>query len=196
MEIAGVELSDLELSEIGSWPLLIRQLIWVGCFVATLGMGYVYVLQDQWNTLTNAIETDKKSRGDFKKNHEQVSNLDTYRTQMKEIRQKFNTFKNQLPQIYRSEELLEELSQKATANRLEFVTIKPQPEQNKGFYIEYPIDLTLSGGNYHQLGEFVSDVSNMARIVTLHDFSIKMDKSLTMNVNAKTYTYTGEDKKT
>jgi type IV pilus assembly protein PilO len=196
MEIAGVELADLELSEIGSWPLLIRQLIWVGCFLATLGMGYVYVLQDQWNTLTNAIETDKKSRSDFKKNHEQVSNLDTYRAQMKEIRQKFNTFKNQLPQLYRSEELLEELSQKATANRLEFVTIKPQPEQNKGFYIEYPIDLTLSGGNYHQLGEFVSDVSNMARIVTLHDFSIKMDKSLTMNVNAKTHTYTGEDKKT
>ncbi|MEE4244833.1 MAG: type 4a pilus biogenesis protein PilO, partial [Kangiellaceae bacterium] len=54
-------------------------------------------------------------------------------------------------------------------------------------------------GGYHQLAEFVSRVSNMPRIVTLHDFTIEMtnknlfgsdiEKQLEMKVLAKTYRY-------
>jgi type IV pilus assembly protein PilO len=50
-------------------------------------------------------------------------------------------------------------------------------------------------GGYHDLGAFVSDVADLSRIVTLHDFTIKpvgggeVGRLLRMEITAKTYRY-------
>ena len=44
----------------------------------------------------------------------------------------------------------------------------------KDFYAELPIKISLTG-SYHQLGEFVSGIAALPRIVTLHDIEIKPD---------------------
>ena len=47
-------------------------------------------------------------------------------------------------------------------------------------------------GSYHNLGAFVSGVSALPRIVTLHDFNIKpvgQTGDLQMQIQAKTYRY-------
>ena len=61
------------------------------------------------------------------------------------------------------------------------------------FYIELPINIKVVG-SYHDLATFVSGVSSLPRIVTLHDFEIKPDKTdatskLRMSIVAKTYRY-------
>ena len=65
------------------------------------------------------------------------------------------------------------------------------------FYIEKPIEIVVTGG-YHDLGKFVSDVADLARIVTLHDFVItpvgaaggpNPGSLLKMTITAKTYRY-------
>ena len=55
---------------------------------------------------------------------------------------------------------------------------------------ELPISIKVSGG-YHELGGFASDVSNLARIVTLNNMNIQVDKSgqLSMEAVAKTFRY-------
>ena len=58
---------------------------------------------------------------------------------------------------------------------------------------EKPISIRLKG-NYHQLGDFVSGIASLPRIVTLHDIEIKPsttadDSDLMLNVTAKTYRY-------
>jgi type IV pilus assembly protein PilO len=68
-----------------------------------------------------------------------------------------------------------------------------QPEVAQQFYIELPINIKVIGG-YHDLATFVSGVSSLPRIVTLHDFEIKPEKDdstskLQMNIVAKTYRY-------
>jgi type IV pilus assembly protein PilO len=43
-------------------------------------------------------------------------------------------------------------------------------------------------GNYHEFGEFVSQVAALPRIVTLHDMKIEQDKNeLKLELQAKTY---------
>ena len=69
------------------------------------------------------------------------------------------------------------------------------------FYIEKPIQIVVSG-DYHSLGSFVSDVADLSRIVTLHDFAITRKArrngggssggQLTMEILAKTYRYNDE----
>ena len=67
----------------------------------------------------------------------------------------------------------------------------------KDFYAELPIKIRLTG-SYHQLGEFVSGIAALPRIVTLHDIDIKPDSKdaydqLSLELTAKTYRYLDED---
>ena len=72
---------------------------------------------------------------------------------------------------------------------------------NHEFYIEKPIAIIVSG-SYHGLGAFVSDVADLSRIVTLHDFTIRPigraagsdtpGSILTMSILARTYRYNDE----
>ena len=97
--------------------------------------------------------------------------------------------------------LLEDISQQALAAGLEFESIKPDDPVDKGFYFEQPIKLVLTG-KYNGFGNFVTGLSKLARIVTLHDFSIKKkpgasskeNVQLIMEVYAKTYWYVAKEK--
>ena len=68
-----------------------------------------------------------------------------------------------------------------------------QPVSYTHLYIELPIQISVVGG-YHDLATFVSGVSSLPRIVTLHDFEIKpvapgSTSKLRMSILAKTYRY-------
>ena len=70
-------------------------------------------------------------------------------------------------------------------------------EIQKDFYAEQPIKIRLTG-SYHELGNFVSGIAALPRIVTLHDISITpVDDDtfdeLTLDVTAKTYRYLDEE---
>ncbi|MCW8883858.1 MAG: type 4a pilus biogenesis protein PilO, partial [Motiliproteus sp.] len=72
-----------------------------------------------------------------------------------------------------------------------FDNISLAPEKKVQFYIELPINIKVKG-SYHQLGEFVSGVAALPRIVTLHDFGITpvtTEGDLSMNISARTYRY-------
>jgi type IV pilus assembly protein PilO len=63
----------------------------------------------------------------------------------------------------------------------------------KDFYAELPIKIKLTG-SYHQMGEFVSGIAALPRIVTLHEMTIKTDNKdaydqLSFELTAKTFRY-------
>ena len=61
----------------------------------------------------------------------------------------------------------------------------------KEFYAELPISIKL-GGAYHDLGAFASDISNLARIVTLNNVNLQANEKsgqLTLEAVAKTFRY-------
>ena len=92
--------------------------------------------------------------------------------------------------------MIEDISKVGVSNGLVFNKIDLLPEQVLEYYIEKPIRIEVVGG-YHSLGAFVSDVADLSRIVTLHDFQIKPQGGgrteggtlLTMEITAKTYRY-------
>jgi len=53
-------------------------------------------------------------------------------------------------------------------------------------------------GDYHEFGEFVSNLAALPRIVTLHDVTLSQsgkDGGMTMSATAKTYRYLDEEEK-
>jgi type IV pilus assembly protein PilO len=132
-------------------------------------------------------------RDEFRTKHVKAVNLDLYKQQLEDIQKSFGAMLRQLPGKTEMKNLLLDISQTAAATGLRTLLFQPQGEQNKDFYAEQPIKITLSG-SYHQLGEFVSGIAKLPRIVTLHDVVIKaVDKGapdqLQMDVTAKTYRY-------
>jgi len=87
--------------------------------------------------------------------------------------------------------LVEDITRTALDNELTIESIELEPERATEFYIELPIRIVVEG-DYHKLGSFVSGVASLSRIVTLHDFKMKPEGSvsnLKMSIEAKTYRY-------
>lgn len=107
----------------------------------------------------------------------------------------FQKILSQLPLDTEIPGLIEDISTVGSNNGLVFNKIDLQPEQVLEYYVEKPIRMEVVGG-YHDLGAFVSDVADLSRIVTLHDFEItpqgggvEQGKLLRMGITAKTYRY-------
>jgi type IV pilus assembly protein PilO len=196
MEIFGVKVDELEFEGIGSWPAIFRWIVIGFACGITILLGYLLDWSDKIVSLNTAQDKEAAIRILFSDTQLQVTNLEAYKSEVKEVEKNLNKLTEQLPSQNEEAGLLEDISQQAVSNGLQLVTIKPGTQVNKGFYKENPIELTVTG-NSNGFGAFVSKVSNMNRIVTFHDFSIKKNDTggkgpLMMVVVAKTYSATGK----
>ena len=190
------QLNDLD--NVGSWPLAVKFILWVLIFAAAIGLGYFLHITNLQAELQRAVAEEKNLRNDYETNYFQAAHLASYRIQQKEMEETFESILRQLPSDTEIPGLIEDITLVGLENGLEFTSIDLQPEVVHEFYIEKPIQIVVSGG-YHSLGSFVSDVSDLSRIVTLHDFTISpkgrlaggdvSGSHLNMVILAKTYRY-------
>ncbi|MCK4864842.1 MAG: type 4a pilus biogenesis protein PilO [Gammaproteobacteria bacterium] len=191
--MADFDINDLDLSNIGSWPLAIKGVLIAVVAVGVLALGYFVDVQSQQENLDRIIIEEKRLKEDFEIKQAKAANLDAYKAQMVEMEDSFGAMIRQLPSKTEVEDLLVDISQTGLASGIEFLLFKPLAEKHIEFYAELPITLKMTG-TYHQFGEFVSGIAALPRIVTLENISIKGGKKgdLTMDVTAKTYRYLDE----
>ncbi len=185
--------NDLDFDNVGSWPTPVKVVVWVLLLCAVLFAGYYYHVKDLQTQLAGVEATELKLREDFEKKAFQAANLEAYRQQMADMQESFGALISQLPSDTEVPGLLEDITNKGELNGLRVASIDLKPELSKEFYIELPISIVASG-SYHDLGAFISGMAGLPRIVTLHDFSIRMPASqdsndLNMSIIAKTYRY-------
>lgn len=196
------DMSNLNAGNIGTWPWVIKGFVIFIVFLLILGAGYIVDIKKQFTDLETAEAEELTLRADFEIKQHLAANLDAYKEQMAMMKASFGSLLRQLPEKTQVPGLIEDISHQGLAAGLEFKTIKLEPEKEIDFYIELPIEISVLG-NFHQFGEFVSNVASLPRIVTLHDFSIKplssdtTGNNLQMDITAKTYRYTapGETEK-
>ena len=125
----------------------------------------------------------------------QAINLEAYRKQLADIEQSFGAMLKQLPNRSEMEALLSDINQAGLGRGLQFELFKPaSAEIMSDFYAELPIQIKLTG-NYHDVGAFASDVSQLSRIVTLNNLGLALDKdgNLIMDATARTFRYLDEE---
>ncbi|MGD9591521.1 MAG: type 4a pilus biogenesis protein PilO [Candidatus Berkiella sp.] len=195
----NIDFNELDVNSIGTWPLPAKILTIVVFSVVILFLGYWTDTKKQLASLDVAEQEELNLRTTFETKQTQAANLQAYKDQMATMKASFGALLRQLPEKTEVPGLLEDISHQGLATGLEFRTIRLQPEKEIDFYVELPIEISVVG-NYHQFGEFVSNIAALPRIVTLHDFVIKEVKpdvggeNLMMNILAKTYRYTAGDK--
>ncbi len=189
------DLENLDINDIGSWPLWLKITSAALISILILLAGYWFVIKDQLESLQKAQRTEVKLKDGYLKKKALAINLEAYRQQMKEIEENFGVMLKQLPDKTEVPDLLIDITQAGLGRGLQFETFKPQRSKQADFYAEMPINLTVSG-TYHQLGEFVSDLAALPRIVTIGDLNltpVKGSKRLKMSATTKTYHYLDEN---
>ncbi len=200
LKIDFSELGKIDPNDVSKWPIALKAIAIITLSVGVLGAGYWFDTQDQIAALEVAEKKEQELKDVYKIKQSKAANLEAYRAQMDEMKLSFGAMLRQLPSKTEVAELLVDVSQTGLQNGLEFDLFKPEAEVPAEFYAELPIKIRVSG-NYHEFGKFVSDLAELPRIVTLHDFAIKPNKgvvkngesSLIMEATAKTYRYIEEE---
>ncbi|AKA27081.1 type 4a pilus biogenesis protein PilO [Pseudomonas chlororaphis] len=192
-QMRRVDPGELEMSNMGAWPAPVKSLVAALAMLLVLVLGYQLYLKDLLLQLDQRRADEIVLKQQFASKASQVANLLPYGEQMKAMESAFEQMLRQLPSDTEVPGLLEDISRTGLGSGLEFEEIKLLPEVVQPFYVELPIQITVTGG-YHQLATFVSGVAGLPRIVTLHDFEIKpvapqVGSKLRMNVLARTYRY-------
>jgi type IV pilus assembly protein PilO len=194
--LQGFDINDLDFDNVGSWPMVIKVLVWVVILLIVLGLGYFYHIKNLQTELGTASGAEADLRVEFEQKAFQASNLQAYKEQMVEMEESFGALVSQLPSDTEVPGLLEDITNKGALNGLEFDSINLQTETAKEFYVELPIRI-VGRGSYHDLGAFISGMAGLPRIVTLHDFHVSQEKRsgsmLKLEITAKTYRYKDEE---
>ena len=184
------DLNNLDMSDMGSWPIAAKALV-VAILILLIGtLTFFLLVDDQITQLETSEAKEQELRQIYRVKYAAAVNLELYKAQMIEMEQTFSFLLKQLPATHETPGLLDDITYAGTSTGLTFVKINWLPEIEKDFYTELPIKIDVVG-DYHQFGNFVSEVAKLPRIVSLHDFSVTTDKEerLVFNVVAKTYRY-------
>jgi len=192
------DLRTLDRRDIGRWPAMFRWgLIAIIFVLVTLFAAYYFVWQNQRPELLRAQQEEQELRQTFEQKQRKAANFEAYKEQLKDMERSFGAMLRQLPGKTEVPSLLVDISQTGLAAGLQEKLFQPAGEVRRDFYAELPIKIRLTG-SYHQLGNFVSGIAALPRIVTLHDIEIKPETKdatdqLVLDVTAKTYRYLEED---
>jgi type IV pilus assembly protein PilO len=188
-----IDINELDTNNIGSWPPAIKVLVGVLVMILVLSLGYSFSTRELEGQLELKREQESTLKEQFATKSHMAANLELYTQQMKEMENSFGVLLRQLPSDTEVPGLLEDITRTGLGSGLEFEEIKLLPEVTQPFYIELPIQITVTGA-YHDLATFVSGVAGLPRIVTLHDFDLapadpESGAKLRMSILAKTYRY-------
>lgn len=189
-EIKNIDPAEIRLDNIGRWPLIVRILMCLGAFVAVIAIYFYLVVSQSKELLETTIAQEAELRQTFESRSYEAANLEAYREQREELDERLQTLIGQLPKDTEVPGLLEDITETGLSSGLAIDSIQLQDEQSHDYYVELPISISASGG-YHDFATFISGVSGLPRIVTLHDFEISRDSSslLNLSITAKTYRY-------
>ena len=198
------QLSDLDFSDIGNWPVVAKAVLVVFLCGVVAGGWYWFVTLDQLDNLTRVEARETELKASFEAKQRLAANLEIHREQLVQIEEFLTDLLRQLPGSAEIAALLVDVSQTGLAAGLEFDLFRPAGEVSKSFYAELPIQVEVTG-TYHDLGRFASGLAALSRIVTVHDVVItSLDRSvrgaaaaskLRMQATVKTYRYI-EDEET
>lgn len=188
--------SGLVLENLVKAPVFVQTGCMITLFFFILLSGYMSVLRtnlQQYEILKQQTALLKQA---FEQKQSQAARINAYRKQQERLKQYFHEMSRVLSTQDDLPDLLEDIIRYGMANRLTFELLSPQPEIQGAFYIEQPINIIMRG-SYREMVLFLSQMTNVNRIVTWHDFILEdacstNDKScstrqLILKITAKIY---------
>jgi len=177
------------INKIGKLPRLYKILLSLGLFLLLVGpfvyfsflpkISTINVLKKEHSTLKTRLASAKAK----------ANQLKVYQDKLKDAEMEFKIVTKKLPEKKEIPALLSSISQSGRDAGLEFLLFRPEAEQNKDFYAEIPVSITITG-NYHNVALFFDKVARLSRIVNIDDIKMASTKGTTdLITSCKAVTY-------
>ncbi|WP_417666527.1 type 4a pilus biogenesis protein PilO [Pseudidiomarina sp.] len=182
-------LRELDINELPFWPRPFRMAILAVVGVAVLGLSYHFILADEWANYKREVARETQLKQDYQTKYQTAVNLPLYREQLARLNSDLETLLNMLPNDDETPKLLDDISLIGTRSGLRFDRIEWLNPQPREFYTALPMRIELRGA-YHQIGDFVGQMSGLDRIISVKNFKMQLqddEGTLNLSVNAETY---------
>lgn len=180
----------MSFSDVASWTRITRFSVSLAAFVAVFSVGYYFIIDTKLQELSEYKNLQSKQINEFGKKYALVSNKESYEKQMIELDLMFSSFLEKMPVDAQVPETIEDITKVASQSGLVTSIISLESPVDLGVYFELPVDIKVEG-RYHDLGGFVAGLTQLRRLVSLHDFSLEMlaNGDLALELGAKTYQF-------
>ena len=194
MKVDLEQFNDLDFENIGAWPKQVKVVFAIILAILVFIGSYFFFISDELGALERMQDKEQQLREDFKLKYQMAANLKLYREQLSDMEGQFAELLKMLPSKNEMPGLLDDLTFVATDAGLKINSLDWEAPVQKDFYIELPIKVSVVG-DYHEIGNMISNVAKLPRIVSLHDFVITKLPSgdLKMDIFAKTYRFKESD---
>lgn len=184
------QFNDIDFENIGSWPKLVKIVFAAFLSIIVIAASYYLFIADTISVMESEQQKEIQLKQDFETKYRLAANLKLYREQLVVMEAQFAELLKMLPSENEMPGLLDDITFVATDAGLRINSLDWDNEIERDFYIEFPIRMNVEG-DYHQIGNMVSGVAKLPRIVSLHDFKIthKEEGGLAMEILAKTYRF-------
>ncbi len=118
-----------------------------------------------------------------------AAQLEIFREKKAQAEIDFKVATKKLPANEEIPSLLAMISNSGQRVGLEFELFEPKPEIGKGFYMEIPVSIQVTG-SYHQTAQFFDRVARLPRVVNVQNITIKPnDQSSDLKTACTAVTY-------
>lgn len=187
------DLNSLDMKELAQAPIAVKGVMAAFIVLIILAIGYYVDWSPALDTLNTAKQEEQTLRDTYTTKKRQAINYEAYKKRLADTEKALAALLRQLPNKSEMDNLLADINQAGIGRGLEFDLFRPGSEASSDFYATLPVTIKVNGG-YHDIGNFVSDIAKLPRIVTVHDIDLQPGKNgkLTMNATIKTYRYLDE----
>lgn len=176
-----------------------QKLVLTGMVMA--GVGYLYFFATFVPFGYRAMAAEKKElqaqyeqlSSDLNKARQTLSSMGKVAAEFEAIQRRWNAAQTLLPEEREVANLLRMVSLVGQQAGVTFDLFRPMPTLAQGYYVENPVEVKVTGG-YHEVGEFLADVANLARIVKVSNLTIQgfdqgtVDETVQASFTASAYT--------
>ena len=160
--------------------ILIVLLILFFRFPYTSNKNKINELTDQRNAIQAEVQAAEAAKAHLPELQAKIARLEIEWERAQEM----------LPKEKEIPSLIQQISNSGTKAGVSFLLFKPSgPNITQRGYAEIPVQIKVACG-YHQLGLFLSNVGNLARIVNVPSVKIDTGKERTIEANLSAITYT------
>lgn len=154
-----------------AWPRAWRNALLSVLFLAVLLAGWQLYLMPDIDALERSEQDYTALKSAYPEKHHRAMTFVHSAQRVQDLEQRVTMLEQQLLARVDIDPVLNDISDAALQNRLQFEFARPGRPETKHGYLEAPITIRVSG-NYHDVGRFCADIATMPHLVILSDMRV------------------------
>lgn len=152
-------------------------LITFGVLAALIGLYFYLIFMPKQAQMEALVAKHRTMTQTISQNKAVEASLPRFEAEHKMLNTKLAQALEQLPSSDELPTLIQNMESVATESSVEFNKLSLSKEKPKGFYVEVPVDLKLSG-SYHDIATFFDRLSGLPRIINVSGLSFSSPKDI------------------